>query len=44
MLAGGFTEVETPVLKRLRGADAEPFTRHNALDADFYLRISWKFR
>ena len=42
MLAGGFTEVETPVLEATPGgADAEPFlTRHNALDADFYLRIS----
>ena len=38
----GFTEVETPVLEHIPGgADAEPFiTHHNALDADFYLRIS----
>jgi lysyl-tRNA synthetase class 2 len=38
----GFTEVETPVLEHVPGgADAEPFvTHHNALDTDFYLRIS----
>lgn len=38
----GFTEVETPVLELIPGgADAEPFaTHHNALDVDFYLRIS----
>lgn len=38
----GFLEVETPVLEHIPGgADAEPFrTHHNALDADFYLRIS----
>jgi lysyl-tRNA synthetase class 2 len=38
----GFLEVETPVLEGLPGgAEAEPFrTHHNALDADFYLRIS----
>ncbi len=38
----GFLEVETPVLEPIPGgADAEPFvTRHNALDTDFYLRIS----
>jgi len=38
----GFLEVETPVLENLpSGAEAEPFrTHHNALDADFYLRIS----
>ena len=38
----GFLEVETPVLENLPGgAEAEPFnTHHNALDADFYLRIS----
>ncbi len=37
-----FTEVETPVLEHTPGgADAEPFiTHHNALDTDFYLRIS----
>ncbi len=38
----GFTEVELPVLERVPGgAEAEPFkTHHNALDTDFYLRIS----
>jgi len=38
----GFLEVETPVFETIPGgADAEPFkTHHNALDADFYLRIS----
>lgn len=38
----GFLEVETPVLEQLPGgAEATPFkTHHNALDADFYLRIS----
>ena len=38
----GFLELETPVLEALPGgAEAEPFkTRHNALDVDFYLRIS----
>ncbi len=38
----GFLEVETPVLEDLPGgADARPFvTHHNALDQDFYLRIS----
>lgn len=38
----GFLEVETPVLERVPGgAEAEPFiTHHNALDQDFYLRIS----
>jgi lysyl-tRNA synthetase class 2 len=37
-----FLEVETPVLEHIPGgADAEPFvTHHNALDSDFYLRIS----
>lgn len=37
-----FTEVETPVLEQIPGgADAEPFiTHHNALNTDFYLRIS----
>ena len=37
-----FVEVETPVLEAVPGgADAEPFvTHHNALDNDFYLRIS----
>lgn len=38
----GFLEVETPALEAVPGgADAEPFrTHHNALDTDFYLRIS----
>ena len=37
-----FIEVATPVLESIPGgADAEPFvTHHNALDTDFYLRIS----
>lgn len=38
----GFIEIETPVLEQVTGgADARPFvTRMNALDQDFYLRIS----
>ncbi len=42
MYRNGFLEVETPVLEHLTGgADAQPFsTHHNALDEDFYLRIS----
>lgn len=38
----GFLEVETPVLEHTPGgADAEPFmTYYNALDTNFYLRIS----
>ena len=38
----GFLEVELPVFENLPGgAEAEPFrTHHNALDTDFYLRIS----
>lgn len=42
MAKHGFIEVETPVLEQIPGgADAEPFvTHHNALDEDFYLRIS----
>lgn len=38
----GFLEMEMPVLENVPGgAEAEPFvTRHNALDRDFYLRIS----
>lgn len=38
----GFMEVETPILEHVTGgADAKPFvTHHNALDEDFYLRIS----
>ena len=42
LLEKKFLEVETPVLENITGgADAEPFvTHHNALDRDFYLRIS----
>lgn len=42
LVRGGFFEVETPVLEATPGgADAEPFTtHHNALDTDFFLRIS----
>ncbi len=38
----GFLEVETPILENVPGgAEAEPFeTHHNALDEDFFLRIS----
>lgn len=38
----GFLEVDTPILEAVPGgAEAEPFvTHHNALDTDFYLRIS----
>lgn len=38
----GFLEVETPMLQPIPGgASAKPFiTHHNALDADFYLRIA----
>ncbi|MFA5062042.1 MAG: lysine--tRNA ligase [Patescibacteria group bacterium] len=38
----GFIEVETPILQSLYGgAAAKPFiTHHNALNADFYLRIA----
>ena len=38
----GFLEVQTPALEVIPGgAEAEPFmTHHNALDRDFYLRIS----
>jgi len=38
----GFTELETPILEHVTGgADAKPFvTHHEALDEDFYLRIS----
>jgi lysyl-tRNA synthetase, class II len=38
----GFLEVQTPILEHIPGgAEAEPFvTHHNALDVDFYLRIS----
>ncbi|MDO9231685.1 MAG: lysine--tRNA ligase [bacterium] len=42
LTAEGFLEVQMPVLEHIPGgADAEPFiTHHNALDQDFYLRIS----
>jgi len=42
MKSEGFLEVEMPILENLPGgAEAEPFkTHHNALDEDFYLRIS----
>ena len=38
----GFIEVEVPILEPVTGgADAKPFiTHHNALDQDFFLRIS----
>jgi len=38
----GFIEVEVPILESITGgADAKPFvTHHNALDQDFFLRIS----
>lgn len=38
----GFMEVEVPIMEPVTGgADAKPFiTHHNALDQDFYLRIS----
>ncbi|MEI7749592.1 MAG: lysine--tRNA ligase [Candidatus Moraniibacteriota bacterium] len=41
-IAEGYLEVQTPVLEHIPGgAEAEPFvTHHNALDADFFLRIS----
>ncbi|MCP5469392.1 MAG: lysine--tRNA ligase [Chlamydiales bacterium] len=40
--SANFLEVETPVLQNLYGgAEARPFTTHiNAIDQDFYLRIS----
>ncbi|MDD4931240.1 MAG: lysine--tRNA ligase [Candidatus Colwellbacteria bacterium] len=42
LLSAGFLEVETPVLEATPGgAEAEPFiTHYNALDTDFFLRIS----
>ncbi|MFZ6022043.1 MAG: lysine--tRNA ligase [Patescibacteria group bacterium] len=42
MIGEGFTEVITPIMEETTGgADANPFTtHHNALDEDFYLRIS----
>ena len=38
----GFLEIQTPVLENIPGgAEAEPFvTHHNALDRDYYMRIS----
>src|SRR3989338_8215665 len=38
----GFLEMETPILQPIPGgANARPFvTHHNALDADFYLRVA----
>ena len=40
--AGGFIEVETPILNAIAsGAAARPFsTHHNALDSEFFLRIA----
>ena len=40
--SNGFIEVETPIMQVVAsGAAARPFiTHHNALDADFYLRIA----
>jgi len=42
MVKKGFLELEMPILESIPGgAEAEPFvTHHNALDRDFYLRIS----
>lgn len=42
MKNNGFTEVQIPVLELITGgADARPFvTHHNALDQEYYLRIS----
>jgi len=42
LIEKGFVEVNTPILEHTTGgADARPFiTHHNALDEDFYLRIS----
>ncbi len=42
MAGRGFLELEMPVLEAVPGgAEAEPFvTHHNALDTDFFLRIS----
>ncbi len=42
LVSNDFIEVETPALEPIPGgADARPFTTyHNALDRDFYLRIS----
>jgi len=42
MLDNGFLELQAPTMEHTTGgAEAEPFvTHHNALDEDFYLRIS----
>lgn len=42
LVSKGFLELEMPILEAIPGgAEAEPFiTHHNALDRDFYLRIS----
>lgn len=42
LASDGFLEVQNPVFEHTPGgADAEPFiTHHNALDQDFYMRIS----
>lgn len=42
LVKNDFLEVEMPILENIPGgAEAEPFvTHHNALDRDFYLRIS----
>lgn len=42
LVSRGFLEMEMPVLEAVPGgAEADPFiTHHNALDRDFYLRIS----
>jgi len=42
LASNGFLEVQNPVFEHTPGgADAEPFTtHHNALDQDFYMRIS----
>ncbi len=42
LMESGFMEVEVPVLEAVTGgADARPFVTHmNAIDQDFYLRIS----
>lgn len=42
LIQSGFLEVETPALEAIPGgADATPFTtHHNALNTDYYLRIS----
>lgn len=46
LVSEGFLEVQNPVLEHIPGgAEAEPFiTHHNALNQDFYLRISLELR